>query len=183
VSTLGSAASQWSPRPPTRQTRRRLLVGAVTAAAVSAGTFAVILLAHRSLSTAGPASAASAASAASPATAAVATMSDAGIRWPASVATASAPDAAVAVQLDASVPAAKPAARPPVEIGALAIYVAPFAQVWVDDASVSVGQTPLHLKLRVGRHRIRLANVRLQKEITVPVIITAGKETVIDETW
>lgn len=177
VSTLGSAASQWSPRPPTRQTRRRLLVGAVTAAAVSAGTFAVILLAHRSLSTAGPASAAS------PVTSAGATMRDAGIRWPASVATASAPDAAVAVQLDASVPAAKPAARPPVEIGALAIYVAPFAQVWVDDASVSVGQTPLHLKLRVGRHRIRLANVRLQKEITVPVIITAGKETVIDETW
>lgn len=36
----------------------------------------------------------------------------------------------------------------------------------------SVGQTPLHLELRVGTHRIRLANKRLGKERIVPVTIT-----------
>jgi hypothetical protein len=72
---------------------------------------------------------------------------------------------------------------PPAELGVLAIYVVPFAQVWVDDASASAGQTPLHLKLRIGRHRVRLANERLHKDITVAVIINAAKETVIDETW
>jgi serine/threonine-protein kinase len=187
VSTLVSAVSQWSPRPPMRQHRRRWLVGAITGAAVSMGTFAMILLAHRSLSTAGAAGAANAANAA------VTTPADAGIRWPAdaaSVAIASPPDAAVVavqldtgVQLDAGVPPPRPSGHVPVETGLLSIYVVPFAQVWVDDAPGSAGQTPMHLKLRTGRHRIRLENARLHKETTVPVIITAAKEVVIDETW
>jgi hypothetical protein len=73
--------------------------------------------------------------------------------------------------------------RPPVEKGTLSIYVAPFAQVWVDDATESVGQTPQHLKLRVGPHRIRLANKRLNKDVTVSVTVTTAKEALIDETW
>jgi tRNA A-37 threonylcarbamoyl transferase component Bud32 len=87
------------------------------------------------------------------------------------------------VSLDAGATPPRPAARVPVETGDLAIYVVPFAQVWVDDSSVSVGQTPLHLKLRVGNHRIRLANKRLGKDKVVPVTITTAKEAVIDETW
>ena len=84
---------------------------------------------------------------------------------------------------DAGVALPRSAARVPVETGALAVYVVPFAQVWVDDSTVSVGQTPLHLKLRVGNHRIRLANKRLGKDKIVPVTITTAKEAVIDETW
>jgi serine/threonine protein kinase len=77
----------------------------------------------------------------------------------------------------------RPVVQPSAEVGSLAIYVAPFAQVWVDDAHSSAGQTPLHLELHPGRHQIRLANERLRKEITVSVFINATKETVIDETW
>ncbi|HEU4726683.1 MAG TPA: hypothetical protein VFT22_02305, partial [Kofleriaceae bacterium] len=59
----------------------------------------------------------------------------------------------------------------------------PRAQVWVDDARVSAGQTPLHLKLGIGRHRIRLSDAHLHKEITVPVTITSEKVAVIDVAW
>ena len=102
----------------------------------------------------------------------------------ASVGVASSLDAGIAVpRLDAGVTSPPPVARPPVETGLLTIFVAPFAQVWVDDASTSAGQTPLHLKLRVGIHRIRLANKRLNKQKTVTVTITTAREAVIDETW
>jgi serine/threonine protein kinase len=56
-STLGAAASQWSPRPSQRSDRRRWLVGAIAAAAaVSVATFTVVAVAHSS-STVAPASA------------------------------------------------------------------------------------------------------------------------------
>jgi serine/threonine protein kinase len=84
---------------------------------------------------------------------------------------------------DAGVTSPRPAARPLVETGVLSIYVEPFARVWVDGSSTSVGQTPLHLKLRVGRHRIRLANDRLGKDVTRSVTITTAKKAVIDEVW
>lgn len=102
-----------------------------------------------------------------------------------SVAAISAPDAGIAVtHPGAGVISARPVmAHPPAETGVLTIYVAPFAQVWVDDASTSVGQTPLHLKLRVGSHRIRLENKRLNKQRTVSVTVTTAREAVIDETW
>lgn len=48
-STLGAAASQWSPRPSLRIDRRRWLVGAIAAAAaVSVATFTVVTVAHSS---------------------------------------------------------------------------------------------------------------------------------------
>jgi serine/threonine protein kinase len=175
VSTLGGAASQWAFLPPVmRRQRRRWFLGAITAAAVSAGTFLLILVAHCSLP-------------------AAPLVLDAGVRRPGDGArdAATTLDAGVTVPLDGAVtglpdgalPALKPAVALPAEVGVLTIYVAPFAQVWVDDASVSAGQTPLHLKLRLGRHRIRIANERLHKDITVPVIINAAQEVVIDETW
>jgi hypothetical protein len=101
----------------------------------------------------------------------------------ASVAVTTSPEAGIAVpRLDAGVTSTRPVAHPP-ETGVLTIFVAPFAQVWVDDANASVGQTPLHLKLRVGSHRIRLENKRLNKQKTVTVTIITTREAVIDETW
>jgi eukaryotic-like serine/threonine-protein kinase len=105
---------------------------------------------------------------------------DAGVPKPAT----SGPDAGASSPTgNAGVTSPRPAPRQPTETGSVAIYVTPFALVWVDDSSVAMGQTPLHLKLRTGRHRIRLVNERLHKEKTVPVTITTVKEAVIDETW
>lgn len=73
--------------------------------------------------------------------------------------------------------------RDPVPTGELIIDVTPRAQVWVDDARIPAGQTPLHLELRTGRHRIRLTEPRGHKETIVPVIINAEKVAVIDVAW
>jgi hypothetical protein len=88
----------------------------------------------------------------------------------------------VATQPAAAVTSAPSPARASVEKGALSIYVAPFAQVWVDDAREPAGETPLHLKLRVGSHRIHLGKHN-QKLKTVLVIVSTAKEAVIDERW
>jgi len=183
--TLATAASQWQPPPGRRRYRRRMVVSAVTGVAVSMGTFLVILFAHRSLSVADPVTTTTTAKPVVTTRLGGPTASDAGVRLPrdGAIDAAASGAADAAVPLDATVPGSRPVVQLPAEVGALAIYVAPFAQVWVDDASVSAGQTPLHLKLRTGRHQIRLANEPLHKELTVSVFINATKETVIDETW
>ena len=164
-STLGAAASQWSPAPPGRTDRRRWVVGAIAGAAVSVGTFAVVAVARSSSN--------------------IATASG--------VQTGARPDAPrlAALGLDGQpcartpdpVQAPRPATPAPPDTGALTIRVTPVAQVWIDDDRVSAGQTPLRLQLRVGPHRIRLTNAGLHKEVTVPVTITTEAAAAIDETW
>jgi len=95
-------------------------------------------------------------------------------------------DAAVATLHDAGRPAApvaptdagkEPAKQ--VEMGSLAVYVAPWSLVWIDGKPY--GETPVHARVPVGVHRVRLKNDT--KEKTVTVTVTTAKVTVIDETW
>jgi serine/threonine-protein kinase len=99
-------------------------------------------------------------------------------------------DAAAAITpgglADAGVPAApsvpttagtQPAKR--VELGSLAVYATPWCLVWIDGKSH--GETPVHARLPVGVHRVRLKNDTQERMVTVT--ITTSKETVIDETW
>jgi serine/threonine protein kinase len=69
------------------------------------------------------------------------------------------------------------------ETGDLSVAVTPSAQVWVDDARVPAGLTPLRLRLGIGRHRIRLTNPEMHRETTASVTISAEQAAVIDETW
>jgi serine/threonine-protein kinase len=71
-----------------------------------------------------------------------------------------------------------PQSAPP-ETGRLRVVILPWAEVWVDGKPL--GQTPVHTKLSVGAHRVRLKNDT--KDKTVTVTVTAAKTTVIDETW
>jgi serine/threonine protein kinase len=164
-STLDAAASQWAPPLSVRTDRRRWLVGAIAGVAVSVGTFAVVAVARSSSN--------------------IATASE--------VEPGTRPDAARPFAVGAGghpcspapdpVQAPRPASQAPFDTGALTINVTPFAQVWIDDESVSAGQTPLQLRLGVGPHRIRLINAGLHKDTTVPVTITTKRAAAIDETW
>jgi hypothetical protein len=66
-----------------------------------------------------------------------------------------------------------------VELGSLAVYVAPWALVFIDGKPH--GETPVRTRVPVGVHRVRLKNDT--KDRTVTVTVTTAKETVIDETW
>lgn len=92
-----------------------------------------------------------------------------------------APSVVAAHPLDAGVPGAapKPARAEPVATGNLKVVVLPWAEVWVDGKSL--GQTPVHARVSVGSHRVRLKND--EKDKTVTVTVTSAKAAVIDETW
>jgi serine/threonine protein kinase len=66
-----------------------------------------------------------------------------------------------------------------VATGNLTVVILPWAEVWVDGKPR--GQTPVHTRLTVGPHRVRLKNDTNEKTITVTV--STAKTTVIDETW
>jgi serine/threonine-protein kinase len=65
--------------------------------------------------------------------------------------------------------------------GELAIYVRPWAMIWIDGKPA--GQTPFAEKLPAGSHTIRIANEDAGKDETIPVTITADQKITIRRTW
>ncbi|MCW5808021.1 MAG: serine/threonine protein kinase [Deltaproteobacteria bacterium] len=63
--------------------------------------------------------------------------------------------------------------------GELAVYVKPWAIVWINGRNV--GQTPYREKVPVGRYRVQLKND--DKEETTFVVVTPDKTTTIQRTW
>ncbi len=82
-------------------------------------------------------------------------------------------------EADAAVPEAAvgPVAAVPVKLGHLELRIRPFALVFLDGKPM--GQTPLPpLALPVGKHRLRLVNDDLAKNIEQDIVVRAGENTV-----
>ena len=60
--------------------------------------------------------------------------------------------------------------------GTLIVAVKPWASVWVNGKAY--GETPVHIKLPPGRHRVRIANQHLSR--TVTVAITSARATLLE---
>ncbi len=69
----------------------------------------------------------------------------------------------------------------PAEAGSLAIYVKPWAQIWLNDRSA--GPTPYTAALPAGRYRVRLANEDLGKDETTTVVVQPNKTTTLERKW
>ena len=185
-STLGGAASPSIPR--TRTRRRWGLVGGIGSAVIAAGVIGAFVVARNMM--------APARSTESPAIATreplpelnvAASLIDAGV--PGTI-DAAPIDAADAVAPPGTRPAKPPSNRPkPNETtaptkqdrGELAIYVNPWALIWLDGKPL--GQTPLNQKVAAGRHRLRIANEDLGKDESLTVTITADQKFTIQRTW
>ena len=64
-----------------------------------------------------------------------------------------------------------------VKQGHLELRIRPFAVVFLDGKPM--GETPLPpLTLPVGKHRLRLVNEKLQKNIEQDIVVKAGENTV-----
>jgi hypothetical protein len=187
--TLGTAASQVLGKAGAPRRRARIAGGAAVAATAAITAFLALWSGQRERGAAAPVIPGSVAAevdagigAAGPvrdAAAVIAVPADAPavpLAPPDAAAAASAPGAprAPTRPTDAGTGPAKQ-----VELGSLAVYVAPWALVFIDGKPH--GETPVRTRVPVGVHRVRLKNDT--KDRTVTVTVTTAKETVIDETW
>jgi len=86
-------------------------------------------------------------------------------------------DAAVAIAPVAPPPVLVGANAPAARMGHLELRIRPFAQVFIDGKSV--GETPLPaLQLSVGKHRLRLVNEELGKNVEQDIVVKSGENNV-----
>ncbi len=187
--TLGTAASQVIGKAGAPRRRARIAGGAAVAAVAAIAVFLALWSSRREREAAAPMAPGSAAAEVDAGIGAAVPVRDAAavIAVPADAPAVpiAPPDAAAGVH-DAGVPRAPAGPRDArtepakqVELGSLAVYVAPWALVFIDGKAY--GETPVHVRVPVGVHRVRLKNDT--KDRTVTVTVTTAKETVIDETW
>jgi serine/threonine protein kinase len=69
-----------------------------------------------------------------------------------------------------------PTPSPETPSGILIVAINPWAAVWVDGKAY--GETPIHVKLPPGTHRVRIANQRATRTLTVKII--AAKSTLLE---
>jgi serine/threonine-protein kinase len=102
---------------------------------------------------------------------------------PTTIAVELAPTPAIDAGASAETSSPRPAPTPivPRGTGELEVLVQPWAAITVNGRSL--GQTPVHEKLPVGRYRVRIANDVAGKDETVTVTVTAGKTTTIRRNW
>jgi len=82
-------------------------------------------------------------------------------------------------------PTPRPASPSPSDVhaekGDLMIAVDPFAEVWLD--GVSLGTTPIHKQVSVGKHHVLLVNTTKHKRESHTVTVTTTQQVLIEESW
>ena len=205
-STAGGAAPQSVPRG---RTRARVLAVVAAGVAALAVVIAFGLARHRAAATtrdagalgeqrandAGSMVAVASTSTRSPADAGAPIAVDATIdAAPSTVATrrpVAPPDAGTHVVASSHSSRAAPPSAPPHEstgpvalqgAGELAVFVHPWAEVWLD--SKDVGQTPFRERaVPAGRHKLRVVNEDLGKDESMAITVTPDQTTTIERSW
>jgi len=98
---------------------------------------------------------------------------------------ARAADPRVEPPVAAAITGERPAVAPSRAMGAITLRAEPWADCFLVDGgrSVSLGTTPVSMKLSVGPHRVRLVNEARHRDETVTVTIDAARPSVVEKSW